>query len=683
MEQVSWAEFLAAIQSFTAQDARDAAVDEQAGSGPLGENIRLLLLAYGHRRHLQRQLGDAFAAEYYAGALGAERQSRTERYSRDAPSRRSMSGYVTDLHEAEAIAEAATDLHDTRTLDERTGSGNSSPAGRGSVGGRGSLRGGSPTRRVSVQEPKEESFTKGSRDGGSFNKSKRGSTVAFGHAPMDSANRRGSNGGERRRGSLMSIDGGGDGRMSGRRGSFYKALHHPDRPQLPDTLTTDEMLFARRGSDRSAELRGSISAAANGAAGGGGGGSTHRDWTGLPEDVAAAILGGGEEKQEKLLHVLDQTSADFETYLASRPEGWGQGTTDADRAAAARARQQRILQAEMDLHNARMYGVERPPSHYPAGPAVRGKLVGVHVGRRHARDTLADYIALPRRAPFGEDHLGSDLSARGGMRAPIPPTAPPPGTPSPRGSQGGATSPTEATDTLGTVAEAEEESDDEEEMHDPYNVYTAQTDAAREATLLPPSSPSRDRSFKSPRSTVSHAPRGAPPKAPPSGAAARRPLVPLAHVLGMLHDIESIAADADALSTAKRARAHALQQQRLHFGVLPEFADAVRVIHESICGPPEKMDERSALIPPPQAFLSTWRGGSKASYKPPTTARPSSVPAVPMMQGALDAPAGVSPRGPARVPSAPLRRRGAQTARDLSSTPARSVLERAGGASAR
>jgi hypothetical protein len=47
---------------------------DPAGSGTLGENIRLLLLAYGNRRHIQQKLGETFAAKYYTGPLGIDRQ---------------------------------------------------------------------------------------------------------------------------------------------------------------------------------------------------------------------------------------------------------------------------------------------------------------------------------------------------------------------------------------------------------------------------------------------------------------------------------------------------------------------------------------------------------------------------------------------------------------------------------
>ena len=69
---VTWEEFFASLQKFTLGTLAD--VDE-VGSGSLGENIRLLLLAHSHRVRLVRTLGAPFQAKYasdlvYGGAGG-------------------------------------------------------------------------------------------------------------------------------------------------------------------------------------------------------------------------------------------------------------------------------------------------------------------------------------------------------------------------------------------------------------------------------------------------------------------------------------------------------------------------------------------------------------------------------------------------------------------------------------
>ena len=90
-------------------------------------------------------------------------------------------------------------------------------------------------------------------------------------------------------------------------------------------LTTDEILFSRRGSGLLTTL---ASAGGGNDAPGGGGSNKGRDWSGLPEEVALAILDDeSERKKESLLSILEESSAKFKEYLETRPEGWGPGLT--------------------------------------------------------------------------------------------------------------------------------------------------------------------------------------------------------------------------------------------------------------------------------------------------------------------------------------------------------------------
>ena len=338
--RVSWPEFLHAMQSFTAGSAADGATaEEQAGSGTLGENIRLLLLAYGHRRHLQRSLGDAFTARYHTGPLGEERYLASGRASSAAQqdvlarrksvsarraSIRRMSVSGMDMREAGRIAEEATDFG--RESPNR----DASPSGGGG-GARGSSsfsKQSPPPQQQQHPQQRRKSLTPG---GG------RRVSLAVGKGPAPARVAALQSSPLRRASSRMQ-----------RRESLARALERSSISAPPGAVTTDEMIFGRRGSSRSnagsqsraalAELGGGASDASSrdGGGGNGGGNESFRDWTGLPRDVAHAILaevvdgggngGRGAEAQPahegSLLSVMEDTDRNFAAYLATRPADW-------------------------------------------------------------------------------------------------------------------------------------------------------------------------------------------------------------------------------------------------------------------------------------------------------------------------------------------------------------------------
>ena len=63
---IGWHEFLAALQSLTTSAGGEAGSmgSDEFGGGTTAENMRLVLFAYAHRQHMQRELGDDFSAKY-------------------------------------------------------------------------------------------------------------------------------------------------------------------------------------------------------------------------------------------------------------------------------------------------------------------------------------------------------------------------------------------------------------------------------------------------------------------------------------------------------------------------------------------------------------------------------------------------------------------------------------------
>ena len=632
--RVSWPEFLEAIQAFDAESNTNNDADEEQGSGTLGENIRLLLLAYGHRRHLQRQLGESFSAKYYAGPLGNQTaSSRSGRRDGETHAIHRVSAPLRqrsiDIHEAEAIAEDATDMN----LINKDGTINfvemSSMKRRSVTKDERHTRGG---RRVSIAPMREGSF------------SKRGSATSTAGAPSASGPK-----------------------MLQRRPSFHKAMSkgNAGRGATPskNELTTDEILFSRRGSGLLTTL---ASAGGGNDAPGGGGSNKGRDWSGLPEEVALAILDDeSERKKESLLSILEESSAKFAQYLETRPEGWGVRDAIAEREAAAEEAKRRNELLAEDLKSSYLVGdgaVSSGNKQARPGTATRlvapGKQVGVQAGRRQASDAASVFVQPDQRHTFGEERLtmaaansprrfvfatscgsttsesirqpnysywNGDASAmqaeRAAAAAALLEPPPPP-----------AVNPLDHPTLNDLLADSEDEEEEEgmiaSNTQEFDTLYGGESSGAEDAlTSLTPSPPpfkpeassvSRFERPSTATATIALLPAAAnAPVKPPSRVQSARPrpnsassLVPLATVLAMLSDISTSSSDLETLEVAKRARQHAFMQQRQFGGVRGELSAAVqavlsRVLREEGGGdrPASAAQEAPAAPPPPRSPL--------------------------------------------------------------------------------
>ena len=230
-----------------------------------------------------------------------------------------------------------------------------------------------------------------------------------------------------RRGSIapggLGAAGGGSASSMSRRKSLANALQMPGAGGGAGAVTTDEMLFgSRRGG--AAHVQPDVAASS-------------RDWTGLPEDVATAILAADTgERQEKLLDVMEATTRDFELYLQSRPEGWEKklvelnGVERVYSAADARAFKQALAdESYLANHDA-------TATSYPAAPAVGGRQVGRHVGRRLTGAGCDEAVFWPKARPRSPAPLPPSMAScpeASGLRDfDDPLLAPPPLPPPPR-----------------------------------------------------------------------------------------------------------------------------------------------------------------------------------------------------------------------------------------------------------
>ena len=116
------------------------------------------------------------------------------------------------------------------------------------------------------------------------------------------------------------------------------------------------------------------------------------------------------------------------------------------------------------------------------------------------------------------------------------------------------------------------------------------------------------------------------------GSSSPRGTVPLATVLAMLSDVENVTASAEALAACRRARSHALTQERQFGGVQLELFSAVESLHRGLMTGSE----------PP--------GGAPQAAQPPQTARPYLASASPRASAMASARAGsASARSPRRL----------------------------------
>jgi hypothetical protein len=558
--RVTWPDFLAAIQSFAASDEQSSASAEEqgAGSGTLGENIRLLLLAYGHRRHLQRQLGEAFAARYYSGPLSAERSPQPHGPEMTAQQRRASvrrqhstrggTSSTIDMREAERIAESAIELHPMAIAQAQR---------RGSTV-QGPPRGG---RRASI-------------------------------APAPGG---GTPGSSRQRQPRMSST-----RMR-RRQSLVEALEQTDGTS--GKITTDEMLFGRRGS-RAIARRGSRAPSSPGLEGTS---NAQRDWTGLPEEVAAAILAADSgQPQDNLLQVMEETDRNFAWYMQTRPDDWdAKRIAFFDRSYTSRASRELTL-------SLRRRTSSRPitPS---AGPLVGGKLVGRHAGRRLSPKSLWKAINWPStrsKSPTPPPSLGSSSLSkpicaqseiqmdaaseelRVGVQNAVPSTEIPPTSDSVSMSAAVADAPLPLSlDAALSDVSSDEDSDQPIDQQGWESKMSFTSDGHEDgATSILDDNP------RDPGIMDQHVSDGV---AEPQVWSQPSPLLaPLSTVLSLMSEIENVSSNSETLAALRRARTHAFAQERQFGGVRSELYRAVESIHNSMLShntTPRNMSEMHSL----------------------------------------------------------------------------------------
>ena len=234
----------------------------------------------------------SFSAKYYAGPLGNQTaSSRSERQDGETHAIHGVSAPLRqrsiDIHEAEAIAEDATDMN----LINKDGTINfvemSSMKRRSVTKDERHTRGG---RRVSIAPMRRLLLS-------------RGSATSTAGAPSPERAKDAS--------APPVFSQGDEQRQCRARGDTKQE----------NELTTDEILFSRRGSG----LLTTLASAGGGNDAPGGVGSKSRDWSGLPEEVALAILDDESERKKESLLSIRESSAKFAQYLETRPEGWGVG----------------------------------------------------------------------------------------------------------------------------------------------------------------------------------------------------------------------------------------------------------------------------------------------------------------------------------------------------------------------
>ena len=350
-------------------------------------------------------------------------------------------------------------------------------------------------------------------------------------------------------------------------------------------------------------------------------------------DTQASVDSGEEKEGVVLLRVMEETDAIFEAYVASQStatavrHGCHNKAGGTHRRAAGRAAghvASRHVPMPMML----------PP---PPGPSVAGLQVGRYAGRRLARDALDDSISWPRRRlPWRYECMYADLPPLGTDREDSD-SPPPAATPQPMPTERPASAcPASAQHADASPRPSHGDPAGDLSHHPPKSLAAAPVDMRAQGDLFEleegtstaeaPPAALLDNPFLhfAPRANsyidgghrtggagehyagvhvhtqgCTHAnagagdhyadtdavwldPFAAPTALQPSPREAASHAASLASVLATLASIEALAADPTTLSATRRARMHALEQERRFGMVLPELCDGIDALHRRL-----------------------------------------------------------------------------------------------------